>query len=113
MKYATWIGMAIVSLIMLMGGYMKLTGNPLALQSFADLGLPGWFPTFIGLCEIAGGIFIWVKRTSMYAAIGIALVMIGAIYYHFAFPPISAGAPAIIVLALSLWIAARRGTGVV
>ena len=113
MKYAIWIAMAIVSLIMLMGGFMKLTGNEMALKSFADLGLPSWFGTFIGVCEIAGAIGLWLRRTSMLAALGIAAIMVGAVYYHIAYPPLSAGVPALIVLALSGWIASRRGAGVI
>ena len=113
MKYAVWIAMAIVSLIMLMGGYMKLTGNQMALQSFQDLGLPGWFATFIGVCEIAGAIGLWIRATSRTAASGIAGIMIGAVYYHCNYTPSAEGAPAMIVLALSLFIASRRGTGVI
>lgn len=113
MKYAIWIAMGLVTLVMLMGGSAKLTGNPMALQSFADLGLPGWFGTFIGVCEVAGAIGLWLRRTSMLAAIGIALIMVGAVYYHIAFPPITAGVPALVVLALSTWIASRKGGGVI
>ena len=113
MKFAVWIAMALVSLVMLMGGYMKLTGNEMALKSFADLGLPPWFGTFIGVCEIAGAIGLWLRRTSMLAAMGIAVIMVGAVYYHISFPPIQAGIPALVVLILSGWIASRRGGGVI
>ncbi|MEM7267959.1 MAG: DoxX family protein [Pseudomonadota bacterium] len=113
MKYATWAAMAVVTLVMLMGGIMKLTGAEMAHQSFADLGLPSWFGYFIGICEVAGAIGLWLRRTSMLAAVGIALIMIGAVYYHFAFPPISAGVPAIVVLLCSAWIVSRRGGGVI
>ena len=113
MKYAPWSPNGFVSLIMLMGGGSKLAGSQMALQSFADLGLPGWFPTFIGICEVAGAIGIWLRRTSMLAAMGIAIIMIGAVYYHVTFPPVAAAAPAGIVLLICVWIASRRGTGVV
>ena len=113
MKYAIWIAMGLVSIVMLMGGFMKLTGNPLALKSFADLGLSNTFALFIGVCEIAGAIGLWLRPTSRYAALGIAGIMIGAVYYHFNYTPLSEGAPAMIVLALSLFIATRQNTGVV
>lgn len=113
MKYATWAGMAIVSFVMLMGGAMKLMGNPMALDSFATLGLPGWFGTFIGVCEIAGAIGIWLRRTSMLAALGIAIIMVGAVYYHVMHTPLQEGIPALVVLLISLWIVSRRGTGVI
>jgi putative oxidoreductase len=97
MKYVTWVAMAIVTLIMLMGGVMKLTGNPMATTSFAVLGLPAWFALFIGVCEIAGAIGLWLRKTSMLAAMGIAVIMLGAIYYHIVHTPISEGVPAIVV----------------
>lgn len=113
MKYATWIAMAIVTLVMLMGGAMKLTGNELALKSFSDMGLPSWFATFIGVCEVAGAIGLWLRKTSVLAAAGIAIIMVGAIYYHIAYPPVQAGIPAMVVLACCGWIISRRGGGII
>ena len=98
MKYVIWAAMAIVTLVMLMGGVMKLTGNEMATASFAVLGLPAWFATFIGVCEIAGAVGIWLRRTSMLAAIGIAIITDGAVYYHVVHIPISEGIPALVVL---------------
>lgn len=113
MKYVTWIAMAIVTLIMLMGGFMKLTGNPMATASFATLGLPAVFGTFIGVCEIAGAIGLWLRRTSMWAANGIAIIMVGAIYYHIMHTPIAEGIGAFVVLICCVWIIGRRGGGVI
>ena len=105
--------MTIVTLIMLMGGVMKLSGNPMATTSFTTLGLPAVFGTFIGVCEIAGAIGLWVRRTSMLAAIGILLIMLGAVYYHIMHTPLTEGIPAFIVLACCAWIISRRGGGVI
>lgn len=113
MKYVIWVAMAIITIVMLMGGVMKLTGNPMAHQSFADLGLPGWFGYFIGACEVAGAIGIWLRPTSRLAALGIAIIMAGAVYYHVTFPPVQAGIPATVVLLCSLFIVSRKGTGVI
>ena len=113
MKYVNWAAMAIATLIMLMGGTLKLTGNPLATASFATLGLPVVFGTFIGVCEIAGAIGLWLRRTSMLAAIGIAIIMVGAIYYHIMHTPIYEGTAAFVVLICCVWIISRRGGGVI
>lgn len=113
MKYLTWIAMGIVTLVMLMGGVMKLTGNEMATASFAVLGLPAVFGTFIGLCELAGAVGLWLRRTSMLAAIGIAIIMVGAVYYHVVHTPIAEGVPAIVVLLCCGWIISRRGGGVI
>ena len=113
MKYVTWIAMAIVTLIMLMGGVMKLTGNEMATASFGVLGLPAWFATFIGVCELAGAVGLWLRRTSMLAAMGIAVIMVGAVYYHVMHTPIAEGVPAIVVLLCCGWIISRKGGGVI
>lgn len=113
MKYVTWAAMGIVTLMMLMGGVMKLTGNPMATASFAVLGLPAAFGTFIGVCEVAGAIGIWLRKTSMLAAIGIAIIMLGAIYYHIVHTPVVEGIAALIVLLCCAFIISRKGTGVI
>lgn len=105
--------MAIVTLVMLMGGVMKVTGNPMATASFSVLGLPAIFATFIGLCEIAGALGIWLRKTSMLAAIGISIIMLGAIYYHVIHTPLAEGIPAFVVLLCCLFIISRKGTGII
>ena len=113
MKYVIWVAMAIVSLVMLMGGIMKLTGNPMATASFTVLGLPSAFALIIGLCEIAGAVGIWLKKTSLLAAIGISLIMLGAIYYHVMHTPLAEGIPAFVVLVCCGLIISRKGTGLI
>lgn len=113
MKYALWAAMAVVTLIMLMGGVMKLTGNEKATASFAVLGLPAIFATFIGVCEIAGAIGLWHRKTSVLAATGIAIIMLGAIYYHVVHTPFAEGIPAIIVLLCCGFIISRKGGGII
>ena len=113
MKYVIWAAMAIVTLIMLMGGVMKLTGNPMATASFTVLGLPAVFATFIGVCEIAGAIGIWLRKTSLLAAIGISLIMLGALYYHVMHTPLVEGIAAFVVLICCALIISRKGTGVI
>ncbi|MEM6941331.1 MAG: DoxX family protein [Pseudomonadota bacterium] len=113
MKYATWAAMGIVTLVMLAGSSMKLTGNEMALTSFSTLGLPDWFGLFIAVCEIAGAIGLWLRRTSVLAAAGIAVIMIGAIYYHLVHTPVGEGVPALVVLVCCGLIISRRGGGVI
>ena len=106
-KFIQYVPYVFVTLIMLLGGLAKLTGQEMAIKSFADMGLPPWFATFIGVCEVAGAIGIWLPRLSSLAALGIAIIMVGAVYYHITFPPVQAGIPALLVLLSSIYIAAR------
>jgi len=107
-KYLVWIASALVSLVMLAGGAMKLTGQEQVLVSFNDLGLPSAFALFIGAAEVAGGICIWLKRLSSLAAAGICLIRFGALYYHASFTPLEAGIPALVVFLGALYVLVRR-----
>ena len=93
-KITIWIASGIITIVMLMGGVGKLMGNAGMLESFARLGLPVWFGYFIGACEVAAAIGLWVPRWAAPAAAGVVLVMVGAVYYHVTYPPIQAGIPA-------------------
>lgn len=107
-KYIQYVPYMFVTLIMLTGGAMKLTGQEMAVKSFADLGLPTWFATFIGVCEIAGAVGIWLPRFSSLSALGIGLIMVGALYYHITFPPLQAAVPALLVLLCAIYIFSQR-----
>ncbi|MEM9206324.1 MAG: DoxX family protein [Pseudomonadota bacterium] len=109
----TWAAMAFVSLIMLAGAFAKFTSNPQVVEGFQKLGTPGWFMLFIGASELAGAFGIWLRQTSMLAALGIGIIMVGAIYFHIVFSPLTSAIPAILVLAVCGYIVWRRGTGVI
>ena len=113
MKVLTRVLMAIVSVAMIGAGLAKLTGVEMVLVSFATLGLPAWFGTFIGFAEVAGGIALWHRKTSFIAASGLSIIMVGAIYYHIVYTPISEALPAAVLLAICAWIVKRKGTGVI
>lgn len=113
MKYVTWALMAIVSLVMIGASFTKLTGAEMVMMSFATLGLPAWFGTFIGAAEVAGGIGIWHRKTSALAATGLAIIMIGAVYYHVMHTPVTEATPAFVMLLICGWIVKRKGTGVI
>ena len=56
----------------------KLFGEANAVQSFEDMGAAPWFRYFVGLVELAGGIGLLVPRLAGLAAVGLALLMVGA-----------------------------------
>jgi uncharacterized membrane protein YphA (DoxX/SURF4 family) len=112
-KYLVWVSIAIVTLMMLMGGIIKLTGNPTALASFATLGLPASFATFIGICEIVGAFGILFHRTRTYAAGSIAIIMVGAVYYHLIHTPKAEAIPAFFVLFCCGFLVNRHGRKII
>ena len=103
-----WAVIGLTSLAFAAAGIGKLMGNPAMHASFAKLGLPGWFGYFIGCCEIAGAVGLYVRNLSALAASGLAIIMIGAVGYHVAYDPLANGIPALVLLILSATMVAKR-----
>ena len=97
-QYALPTAKIIIALALVMAGGAKLAGVEMVHLSFATLGLPGWFGYFIGACEIAGAVGLFIKPLSALAALGLACVMLGAVYYHAVYTPIAEALPALIIL---------------
>ena len=106
-KYVLLIAKVLMALILLAAGSAKLAGVPALHESFQLLGLPGWFGYFIGACEVSGAIGIFVRPLSALAALGIALIMCGALYFHIAHTPLAQGVPALVILLLCLFVFLR------
>lgn len=103
-KYGFNIARGLVVLVLVAGGGAKLTGVPEFHQSFHILGLPGWFGYFIGACEVAGAIALFISPLSAISAAGIAIIMCGAMYYHFMYTPFAKGIPALVILGFSVFV---------
>ena len=82
-------------------GVAKLMGVPVVHQSFALMGLPQWFGYFIGLCEAAGAIGLFIPKLRKLAAAGLAIIMVGAAYFHIAYAEPSP-VPSIVLLVLCI-----------
>ncbi len=104
MNYALWIIQVLLALVFLFTGGMKLV---LPIEEMTkQIAMPGWFLRFIGVCEVLGAIGLilpWLLRirpglTPM-AAVGLVIIMIGAIVTTLA---ISDVATALIPLAVGI-----------
>ncbi|MFI5492402.1 DoxX family protein [Actinoplanes sp. NPDC051859] len=74
-----WVLQAFLGVFMIVASAgPKLVGEATAVQIFEDMGAAPWFRYFIGLVELAGGIGLLVPRLAGPAAVGLALLMIGA-----------------------------------
>jgi putative oxidoreductase len=103
-SYVFWIAIALVVLYVGAGGAAKLAGVPYVHSSFPKMGLPPWFGYFIGVCEVLGCIALFIRPLRALAALGIAIIMVGATYYHCIYTPVLQAAPAFVLLLLSLYI---------
>ena len=97
---AVWIAIALVAAYVGAGGIAKLAGVPYVHSSFPKLGLPPWFGYFIGVCEVLGPIGLLIRPLRALAALGIAIIMIGATYYHSVHTPVLQALPAAVLTIL-------------
>jgi len=77
-----WVLSSLVALAFIGAGGAKLTGVPAMVEVFERVGLGQWFRYFTGLLEVAAGIGLLVPRYAFYAAVLLAIVMIGAFIAH-------------------------------
>jgi putative oxidoreductase len=97
-----WILQALLAAMFIYGGSQKLLNLDATMTMFGNLGLPGWFGGFIGAAEVLGGIGLLVPRTVRPAAMGLIIIMIGAVFMHATKIPggLAKGVPAIVALVL-------------
>jgi uncharacterized membrane protein YphA (DoxX/SURF4 family) len=83
MTYALWIVQALLALLFLWAGGMKLV---LSIEQLSGaMPLPGWFMRLIGVAEVLGGLGLLLPGLlrvapvlTPLAAVGLVMVMIGA-----------------------------------
>lgn len=90
MDTLAWILQILLALFLLLHGVMAIVKPPPARKQLEHLPYSGGFITFIGMCEILGafglvlplwtGILPWLTPL---AAIGLAIILAGAVFTHF------------------------------
>ena len=102
MKNKTLLVITILLAIAFLGaGSAKLAGAEPLQESFARFGFPIAFMYFIGICEVAGVIGLFIRKTAMLAAIGLAIIMVGAAGCHLMFDSPPQAIPALVLLVLT------------
>jgi len=75
-----WVVQILVGLDFIFGAYMKLSGMPHMVEMFDHIGAGQWLRYFVGFCELAGGIGLMISPLASLAAMGLAALMVGALY---------------------------------
>jgi len=88
-----WALSALTALTFLAAGVPKLIGAPAMVEIFDKVGFGQWFRYFTGLLEVTSAIGLLVPRYAFYAAVSLAVVMIGAIIAQLTVLAHSLGAP--------------------
>jgi putative oxidoreductase len=77
---ALWVVSCLVSALFLFAGGAKLLTPAQTRAAFATFGYPAWFATFIGVCELLGGLGLLIPRLAALAAACLSIIMVGAVY---------------------------------
>ncbi|MET4105288.1 DoxX family protein [Hymenobacter sp. UYP22] len=104
-----WILQGLLALAFLASGGKKLLDLPGTVNMFGQLGLPGVLAYIVAIGEVLGGIGLLVPRLVRPAALGLIVIMIGAVGMHATKIPggIAGGMPALVLLLLLgvvLWL---------
>jgi hypothetical protein len=113
MTYALWIVQALLAALFLFAGGMKLI---LPLDKLTGpVELPGWFIRFIGVCEVLGGLGLILPGLlrirpglTPLAAVGLVIIMIGAIAITLQGGLLSAALISLVVGLLAAFVAYGR-----
>jgi hypothetical protein len=118
MTYALWIVQVLLALLFLFAGGMKLIVSPEALAAMGSpnqIALPGWFVRFVGVVEVLGALGLILPgllriRPGLVplAAVGLVVLMIGAIAITFAADGFGAAVPPLVVGLLAAFVAYGR-----
>jgi uncharacterized membrane protein YphA (DoxX/SURF4 family) len=115
MNIALWIIQALLALLFLFAGGMKLVLPIEEMIKQMPLPLPGWFVRVIGVVEVLGAtgvILPWLLRIrpglTPLAAAGLVIVMIGAIMYSLAAGDVASALMPLVVGILAAFVAYGR-----
>jgi len=106
-----WVLTILLAISFILAGGIKLTNSPGMVQEFARVGLGQWFRYFTGALEVSGAIGLLIPRVRFWAALQIAVVMVGATFANLTVLHLpNMALVTVILLALALVLAwLRRG----
>src|ERR671913_1246468 len=88
MNIVLWILQVLLALVFLAHGWLFLAPPP-EIKAQMDANLPQWFQLFMGIAEVAAGVGLILPGLTrvmpflvIWAAVGIAIVMVSATGYH-------------------------------
>lgn len=107
MQDAKWYGILriVVGVALVFFGAVKFF-NPAIHEAYFEP-YPAFFMPLIGVLEIVGGAALAVGWLTRWAALGLAVIMAGAVVSHFIMGITPKVAPSLVLLLLTLLIAAR------
>lgn len=74
-----WVLQAVLAFQFAGGGFLKLSGAPVMVDLFADIGAGQWLRYAVGALEVAGAVGLLIPALSGLAALGVTALMVGAV----------------------------------
>lgn len=118
MKIALWIIQILLALVFLFAGGTKLYYPPEVLAAMGppnQVHLPGLFIQFIGVCELLGALGLVLPgllrirpQLTFLAAVGLLIIMMGAVVITIAGPGVGAAIPPLVIGLLCAFVAYGR-----
>jgi len=102
----TWVLKAVAAIIMLQTLYFKFTGAEESIYIFSKLGMEPWGRIGTGVVEMVASVLILYPATTTAGALLGALLMSGAIFFHFTKLGISVRGDGgqLFIYAMAVWI---------
>ena len=106
---AVWAVRLLLAAQFVVGGLLKLTGDPQMVAMFDQVGAGQGLRLLVGACEVAGAVGLLVPRLVRPAAIGLVGLLVGAAVTNVVALHTSPALP-LVLLALAAMVAIRPGT---
>ena len=78
-----WTLQGLSAAMFLLAGGLKLAGIPMEVQLFDAIGIGQWFRFLTGAIEVTSAVLLLVPSLAFYAAVALAVTMVGALLTHF------------------------------
>jgi uncharacterized membrane protein YphA (DoxX/SURF4 family) len=102
-----WVVQVLLASQFASAGVMKLSGSPVMVDMFAEIGAGQWLRYVVGVAEVAGGLGLLVAPLCGLAAVGLTALMAGAVITNVAVLDENPTMPAVYLVLFAL-IAWRR-----
>jgi uncharacterized membrane protein YphA (DoxX/SURF4 family) len=102
-----WVLQIAAAMLFIMAGSAKLADDPAMVQVFGAIGVGQWFRYLTGAIEVVGGVLLLVPSLAAWAALALAVTMIGAVATHL-FVTGGSAASAVVLLAVLAIVAWAR-----
>lgn len=79
-----WVVSAFLTSVFVKAGWAKFSDSSGWARAFRFWGYPAWFRFLVGVIEVLGGALLLLPWTAMYAAMALAVIMLGAMGTHVA-----------------------------